>query len=108
MSSLDAQFTLPLTSGLVLASPIPEAHSIPFAQMSSVIAEAIRLAQRAGATGKDNTPFVLSKIRELTKGESVRANRALIEANVARGAKVAVALAKLETEALKEINEEAQ
>ena len=56
----------------------------------------MRLADEHGIHGSDNTPFVLGKIKELSKGRSVIANRALIEANVVRGTKVAVELAKLE------------
>lgn len=64
--------------------------------MDTIIARALRDAQESGTTGSENTPFVLKRIRELTKGESVIANRALVEANVARGTKVAVHLSNLE------------
>lgn len=64
--------------------------------MDEVIKEALRLADVEGFRGSDNTPFVLSKIKELTGGKSVAANRALVEANVRRATRVAVELAKLE------------
>lgn len=64
--------------------------------MDVVIAEALRQADASNASGKDNTPFVLNKIKELTKGQSVIANRALIESNVKRAAIVARELAVLE------------
>lgn len=63
--------------------------------MDIVIAEALLDADRQGIAGKDNTPFVLNRIKELTKGKSVVANRALIMANVVRGAKVAVELSHM-------------
>ena len=63
--------------------------------MDSVIAQALREAETSGAFGKDNTPFVLNRIREITDGGSVTANRALVESNVARGTKVAVHLANM-------------
>ena len=96
--SLDAQQGLHLTSGLLLANPIPARYSIPKADMDTIIAEALRDARKAGSAGSENTPFVLKRIREITKGESVAANRALVEANVARGSKVAVHLSNLERE----------
>lgn len=65
-------------------------------EMDGIIAEALQQAHAAGAFGKDNTPFILARIKELTGGKSLKANRALIEANVARGTKVAVELAKLQ------------
>ena len=66
--------------------------------MDSVIEEAIRQADASGASGKDNTPFVLNKIKELTKGKSIPANRALIESNVKRATIVARELAILENQ----------
>ncbi|KAK4982220.1 hypothetical protein LTR66_009396, partial [Elasticomyces elasticus] len=93
---IHAQHGLGLQSGLLLANPIPEQFSIPRAEMDSIIEHAIREADAAGTTGNTDTPFILAKIRELTKGGSVPANRALIEANVKRGTIVAKELMELE------------
>jgi pseudouridine-5'-phosphate glycosidase/pseudouridine kinase len=65
--------------------------------MDAIIVEALRQADASNASGKDNTPFVLNKIKELTKGKSIPANRALIESNVRRAAIVARELAVLES-----------
>ncbi|KAK2762848.1 hypothetical protein FQN54_001023 [Arachnomyces sp. PD_36] len=91
-----AQSSLQLSSGLHFANPVPIDQSIPLAEMDGIIDEAIRLAEAEGAQGSDNTPFILSKIKELSGGRSVTANEALIESNVQRGTKVAVELAKME------------
>ena len=64
--------------------------------MDVVIAEALRQADASHVSGKDNTPFVLAKIKELTKGKSIPANRALIESNVKRASIIARELAVLE------------
>ncbi len=64
--------------------------------MDAIIAQALRDAKSSGSTGSDNTPFVLKRIREITKGTSVTANQALVEANVARATRVAVHLANIE------------
>ena len=66
--------------------------------MEVIIEQAIRQAKASGATGKDNTPFILSKIKELTGSKSVSANRELIASNVKRGAIVAKKLSRLELE----------
>jgi len=66
--------------------------------MDSIIEEAIQQADAAGASGKDNTPFILNKIKELTQGKSIPANRALIESNVRRAAIVARELSILEAQ----------
>lgn len=94
---IHAQMTLPLSSGLLFANPIPKEASIPKYEMDVIIEEAIRQADAAGASGKDNTPFILNKIKELTGGKSIPANRALIESNVRRAANVARELAILES-----------
>ncbi|KAJ5506102.1 Pseudouridine-5'-phosphate glycosidase [Penicillium expansum] len=91
-----AQSKLPVSSGIHFANPVPLEHSIPKAEMDLVIEEAIRLSHVEGYHGSDNTPFVLAKIKELSGGKSVVANRALVESNVKRATLVAVELAKLE------------
>ncbi|KAK5119494.1 hypothetical protein LTR85_007594 [Meristemomyces frigidus] len=93
-----AHAELGLQSGLHFANPIPARHSIPHRQMEAAIHEALGNAALAGATGAASTPYILAKIKELTGGKSVVANKALVEANVVRGTKVAVALGKLEME----------
>ncbi|KAL8754415.1 MAG: hypothetical protein Q9199_004362 [Rusavskia elegans] len=91
-----AQSALSLSSGLLFANPVPSQHSIPKTQMDTIMAQAILDAEKAGSTGSDNTPFILARIRELTGGQTVSTNRALIEANVVRGTRVALELSKLE------------
>lgn len=92
----DAHSALSISSGLLFANPIGVEHSIAKDEMDVIMAQAIHEAKEQGALGSDNTPFILRRIREITGGQTVTANRALIEANVVRGTKVAVELAKLE------------
>ena len=95
----DAQTKLPLASGMHFANPVPVQQSIAKNEMDAIIEEALRLADIEGYRGSDNTPYVLSKIKQLSGGKSVTANRALVEANVQRATKVAVELSKLEQSA---------
>lgn len=81
---------LPVMSGILLANPIPVEHSIEKTEMDIFISQAVQDADKAGSTGSTNTPFVLNRIREISSGRSVAANRALIEANVIRATKTAV------------------
>lgn len=92
----DAQSSLGIHSGIHLANPIPEKYSIAKERMDTIIGQAISEADALGIAGSHNTPFILAKIRELTHGNTVAANKFLIEANVVRGTKVAVELAKLD------------
>ena len=85
-----------ISSGMLFANPIPAEFSLPKSRMDKIMATAIDEASQAQVSGKENTPFVLQRIRELTAGNTLEANRALVKANVLRGTKVAVELAKLE------------
>ncbi|OAL45002.1 hypothetical protein IQ07DRAFT_684436 [Pyrenochaeta sp. DS3sAY3a] len=93
---IHAQHTLQINSGLLFANPVPTDFAIPKEEMDVVIEEALRQADASNVSGKDNTPFVLAKIKELTNGKSIPANRALIESNVKRATIVARELAILE------------
>ncbi|KAI1208878.1 Indigoidine synthase A like protein-domain-containing protein [Annulohypoxylon truncatum] len=90
-----AQERLGIESGLLLANPIPEEFSIPRSEMDVVIEQAVNESTQQGALGNENTPFILKRIRELTQGRSVPANKALVRANVERATKIATALSRL-------------
>ncbi|KAK7952080.1 carbohydrate kinase-like protein [Apiospora aurea] len=86
-----AQESLGIESGILFANPIPEESSIPRQEMDAVIEQAVAESLSQGAQGSLNTPFILGRIRDLTEGRSVPANVALVTANVARAAKIALA-----------------
>ncbi|RDW85171.1 hypothetical protein BP6252_02761 [Coleophoma cylindrospora] len=85
-------------SGLLFANPIPAEHSIPKADMDLAIEQAVAEAAEQGFHGHRNTPFILARIKELTKGNSIPANRALIVSNVTRATKIAMEYQKLEAD----------
>ncbi|KAK8089715.1 hypothetical protein PG997_004676 [Apiospora hydei] len=89
-----AQESLGLESGILFANPIPEESSIPRQEMDAVIEQAVAESLSQGAQGSLNTPFILGRIRDLTEGRSVPANVALVTANVARAAKIALAITR--------------
>lgn len=84
-----------LDQGMVLANPIPEEFSIPKEEIDIAINQAVQEAAEQGFHGHANTPFILSRIKDLTKGNSIPANRALIQSNVKMAALVAVELAEM-------------
>ncbi|MEM9333615.1 MAG: pseudouridine-5'-phosphate glycosidase [Pseudomonadota bacterium] len=90
---LRAQDALGLNSGELITVPVPDTSAIPFAQMESVIESAISDMQVAGVTGKDTTPFLLSRVAEKTQGESLSTNIELIMNNAALAGEVAAAYA---------------
>ena len=91
-----AQSQLPVHSGLLFANPVPTESALQRAQVDGFITQAVTEAEQQGVTGNAATPFLLKRIRELSDGLTVTANTALVEANVIRGTRVAVELAKLE------------
>ncbi|KAK7533354.1 Indigoidine synthase A like protein-domain-containing protein [Phyllosticta citribraziliensis] len=95
---IHAQHSMGLSSGLLLANPIPTQNEIPLSEISAIISSAVSEANNLGISGAKNTPFILSKIKELTEGKSVTANRALISSNVSMGTSVAKELLLLESD----------
>jgi len=82
---------LGMTSGVLITNPIPETSAIPADVIEPVIAYAVEKAQRENIVGKAITPFLLKEVAEKTKGESLKANIALIKNNVTLGAELAFA-----------------
>lgn len=93
--TMHAAWTLGLTSGLVVAHPIPEADEIPADEIGAVIEQALGDLDRLGISGRDATPYLLGRIVELTDGASLTANIALVRENARVGAAIAVAYAGL-------------
>lgn len=79
-------------AGAVVANPIPKEHEMDADRVEAAIDDALTEAAEQGVSGKDVTPYLLSRIEELTGGDSLEANRALIESNARVGARLAVAL----------------
>jgi pseudouridine-5'-phosphate glycosidase/pseudouridine kinase len=90
-----SQERLGIESGLLFANPIPKEFAIPGSEMASAIELAVQEASEKGYAGSTNTPYILTRIRELTGGRSVPANKELVRANVARATKVASELSVL-------------
>ena len=88
---LAARWRLPQSGGVLVANPIPAADEIPAAAIEGRIRGAMSQAERAGVSGKEVTPFLLARIRDLTDGESQRANVALVYNNARLAADIAVA-----------------
>ena len=86
---------LGLPGGQLVANPVPLADEIPMARLAPLIERAVEEAAARGVAGKAVTPFLLSRLVELTGGASLEANVALIRSNAALAAKIAAALAAL-------------
>jgi len=89
---LQTKWALKLRGGVVIANPIPEEHSMKYDEVNEVVNLAIAEAESNNIRGKDISPFLLSKIEELTGGESLRSNIELVYANVRLAASIAKAM----------------
>jgi pseudouridine-5'-phosphate glycosidase len=89
------KWDLGLNGGIIIGNPIPEEYSMAPEKINTAIEAALKEAEEQGIHGKDVTPFLLDKVKELTGGESLSANIALIKNNALLGAKIAVALERL-------------
>jgi pseudouridylate synthase len=87
-------FELPRTKrGILIANPIPKEHEIPASQFESWLSAAEREAQVRSITGRAVTPFLLSKLHELSHGATLKANIALVRSNTRLAGAVAAAMA---------------
>ncbi|KAF8475852.1 Indigoidine synthase A like protein-domain-containing protein [Kalaharituber pfeilii] len=96
-SIIYASHAMGLTSGQLFCNPIPTEFEIPKSEMADIISAAIKKAEKEGAKGKDNTPYILDRIKKDSKGRSIPANKALVLNNAQVGAEMAIALADVHT-----------
>ncbi|MCI9579638.1 MAG: pseudouridine-5'-phosphate glycosidase, partial [Oscillibacter sp.] len=84
-----------LVGGMLVANPIPEEYSMDADVIGKAISDAVEEAKAKGIHGKETTPFLLAKIKELTGGSSLDSNIQLVYNNAVLAAKTAVELAGL-------------
>ena len=84
---------LGLQSGVLITVPVPSAEAYDAELAEAIIAQATREAEEAQISGAATTPWLLKRIAELSGGESVQANVALLRNNGRVAAEIAVALA---------------
>ena len=78
---IKAQEELQLQSGLLITVPVPESAALDSAEIEQAIARATREADEAGIHGPAATPWLLSRLVELTDGRTMQANTALLANN---------------------------
>ena len=85
------QHELGLRGGMLVTNPIPEKYSMDAAVINAAIDEAVREAKEQGIHGKETTPFLLAKVKDLTGGNSLNSNIQLVFNNARLAAKTAKA-----------------
>jgi pseudouridine-5'-phosphate glycosidase len=93
--ALKAKWDLNLDGGIVVANPIPKEFEMDFDVITDAIEKAVAEAEELGIKGKESTPFLLAKVKELTGGDSLESNIELVYNNARLAAKLAVEYSKL-------------
>lgn len=94
-TALKAKWDLGLDGGMVVANPIEEQYQMDYDTITLAIEKALKEADENGIRGKESTPFLLAKVKEITGGDSLESNIKLVYNNAMLGAKIAVELSKL-------------
>ncbi|XP_045489288.1 pseudouridine-metabolizing bifunctional protein C1861.05 [Pieris rapae] len=94
-SVLNAARSLHLSSGIVVAVPVPEERAMDEKKIETAISNALKNANEKGVRGKEITPFLLAAVSEATGGASLDTNIALIKNNAKVGADISIHYQKL-------------
>ncbi|MGX8711084.1 MAG: pseudouridine-5'-phosphate glycosidase [bacterium] len=94
--AVKVKWEMGINGGLVIANPIPEQYQMDKAVIDRAIDEALADAAREGVKGKETTPYLLAKIKEITGGDSLDSNIQLVYNNAVVGTNLAVEFAKLQ------------
>ena len=87
-----AKLEMGLSGGMLVTNPIPEQYSMDPDVINRAIDEAVAEANAQGIKGKQTTPFLLAKIKDITGGDSLASNIRLVYNNAALAAQVAARL----------------
>ncbi len=90
-----AKLGMNLRGGMLVTNPIPEEYSMDADVINEAIDRAIKESRDLGIHGKETTPFLLARIKDITGGDSLDSNIQLVLNNAALAAKTAAELAKL-------------
>ena len=90
-AAFKTQHELGLQGGMLVTNPIPEEYSMDADVINRAIDEAIEDAKKQGIHGKETTPFLLARVKDLTGGDSLASNIQLVYNNAKVAAKTAVA-----------------
>ena len=88
-----AQQEMGLGGGMLVTNPIPEEYSMDPVRINAAIDQAIAEATAKGIRGKETTPFLLARVKDITGGDSLASNIQLVLNNARLAAAVAFHLA---------------
>ncbi len=89
-----AQTALGLRGGILVTNPIPEEYAMDDTIINQAIDQAVQEAEEKGVHGKEITPFLLARVKELTGGDSLDSNIQLVYNNARLASRIAKAYVK--------------
>ena len=84
-----AKWEMGLDGGVVIGNPIPDEYAMPNEEINVYIEKALQMCKEKGIKGKDTTPFLLATAKDLTGGDSLKANLELAYNNARAAARIA-------------------
>ena len=87
-----AKLDMGLGGGMLVTNPIPEEYSMDPDRINAAIDQAIAECNEKGIKGKDTTPFLLARIKDITGGDSLDSNIQLVLNNARLAARTAALL----------------
>ena len=94
-TTMKAKWDIGLEGGIVIANPIPEEFAMDFDFITNSINNAVEESVLKGIKGKETTPFLLAKVKEITQGKSLVSNIELVYSNARLASEIAKELVKL-------------
>jgi pseudouridylate synthase len=89
---INARDEMKLENSVLITVPVPVTFEIDRAELESILADALKLADEKGIRGKEITPFLLSQMSEKSGGRTLAANIELLKNNARVAAEIAAAL----------------
>jgi pseudouridylate synthase len=81
--------------GVLVANPVPAHAAVPTVELERWINSAIAEAQVNRITGKQVTPFLLDRLEQFSGGQTLEANRSLVENNARLASRLSAELLRL-------------
>lgn len=83
--------------GIVVANPIPSEHELDQSDWNAWLSDAQKHAKQVGALGRDATPTILSRLHQVSEGDTLRANLELVKSNATVAGKLAAHMSSIYT-----------
>jgi pseudouridine-5'-phosphate glycosidase len=88
------QRELGIESALLVTVPVPSAAEVPEEALKKILDQSLSEAEQSNVTGRELTPFLLTRMAQLSEGATLRANIALLEHNARVAARIASELSQ--------------